>query len=122
MTNKYSLFLIVIIIFLLACEKNNDPIIENTSNEISIDSLTANLYTVKAWDTTTINCYAKGENLIYAWECDHGNFNGGGNQIKYAAGECCVGLNTISCTVSNETGQVIRTIQIEVTSYFGGGK
>lgn len=106
----------------LACEQEKDTILEDSTDEITIDSLTASVYTVKAWDTTTITCYANGFDLIYAWECDHGNFNGGGTNIKYAAGECCVGLNTITCTVSNKTGQVSRNIQIEVTSYFGGGK
>lgn len=106
----------------LACEQEKDTILEDSTDEITIDSLTASVYTVKAWDTTTITCYANGIDLIYAWECDHGNFNGGGTNIKYAAGECCVGLNTITCTVSNKTGQVSRNIQIEVTSYFGGGK
>jgi len=105
---------------LVACEEKPIDPIENTTNEITIDSLTANYLSIKAWDSTTINCYAQGENLIYAWNCDHGNFNGEGTQIKYAAGECCVGTNTITCTVSNETGEVSEDILIEVTSYFGG--
>lgn len=107
---------------LFSCDKKDSDSGTNTTDKIIIDSLTASHYTVKAWDTTTITCYATGQNMIYAWECDHGNFNGGGTQIKYAAGECCVGINTIICTVSNETGHVSEPIQIEVTSYFGGGK
>lgn len=105
-----------------SCDKEKEGTYESTTDLISIDSLTASFYSVKAWDTTTITCYANGASLIYAWECDHGNFNGGGTQIKYAAGECCVGLNTIICTVSNQTGYVNEEIQIEVTSYSGGGK
>jgi len=123
--NKYILqtFLAILItVLIFGCEKEGDTRIEDTTDAITIDSLTASFYTVKAWDTTTISCHASGSDLIYAWECDHGNFNGGGTQIKYAAGECCVGLNTITSTVSNETGHVTQQIQIEVTSYFGGGK
>ncbi|OQX77116.1 MAG: hypothetical protein B6D61_07705 [Bacteroidetes bacterium 4484_249] len=116
----YVLVLIVISIFMFACEK--DEVDQNISDKIQIDSLTATFYTVKAWDSTLISCYARGESLIYSWEADHGNFNGSGTQIKYAAGECCVGLNTITCTISNETGQTSKDIQIEVTSYYGGGK
>lgn len=116
-----NLLIFLGIIYLLACNKENDTG-QDTTDQITIDSLTATYYTVKAWDTTTINCYATGQNLVYSWECDHGNFNGGGTQIKYAAGECCVGINTIICSVSNETGQVSESIQIEVTSYSGGGK
>lgn len=123
MKNLYFILLILPFLF-FACEKDkeDDIIVEDTTDKISIDSLTATFLTVKAWDTTTINCYATGVDLIYAWECDHGNFNGSGTQIKYAAGECCVGINTITCSVSNHLGQVSKNIQIEVTSYFGGGK
>lgn len=124
MKKKYFVILSILACFLFACdkEKETDNVSIDTTDEISIDSLTASLYTVKAWDTTTIICYATGIDLIYAWECDHGNFNGSGTQIKYAAGECCVGLNTITCTVSNHLGQVSKNVQIEVTSYYGGGE
>jgi hypothetical protein len=120
-TQKY-IFLVMIILTTWSCNKEREDAYTNTTDKISIDSLNATFYSVEAWDTTTITCYARGVNLIYGWECDHGNFNGGGTQIKYAAGECCVGINTIICSVSNETGHVTDEIQIEVTSYFGGGK
>lgn len=122
MNAQKLLILFLVILTIGACNKEKEENYENTSDLISIDSLIASLYSVKAWDTTTISCYASGANLVYGWECDHGNFNGGGTQIKYAAGECCVGINTIICTVSNESGQVVDEIQIEVTSYSGGGE
>lgn len=122
MNKSYLILLAIFVSFFISCNKEKDEELKNTTDQISIDSLTATFYTVKAWDTTTINCYANGVDLIYAWECDHGNFNGSGTQIKYAAGECCVGLNTITCSVSNDFGQVSEDIQIEVTSYYGGGK
>jgi hypothetical protein len=122
MKQFFYLVLILIGLFAFACEKDKDETRIDTTDQITIDSLTANYHTVKAWETTTINCFARGQKLVYAWECDHGNFNGSGTQIKYAAGECCIGTNTITCTVSNESGQVFKDIQIEVTSYFGGGK
>lgn len=114
--------MLLIFLALISCSKQDDDSVQNTSGNISIDSLVATHYSVKAWDTTTIICHARGTNLTYTWECDHGSFNGGGEQIKYAAGECCVGINTITCKVSNETGTVSENIAIEVTSYFGGGK
>ena len=111
------LFVIFFIFFLASCHKNN--INEgDTTDLILIDSLKATYYVVKAWDTTTITCYAKGDSIIYSWECDHGNFNGSGHQIKYAAGECCIGINTITSTVSNSTGKVSEEIKIEVTSFY----
>jgi hypothetical protein len=113
---------LILLFVIFACQKEKDQNPDNTTDQIILDSLVASHYTVKAWDTTTITCYAHGTDLVYGWECDHGNFNGSGMQIRYAAGECCIGLNTITCKVSNETGQIVRDIQIEVTSYFGGGK
>jgi len=118
MKKKYVIFLLAIGALVFGCKKEDDAPQEGPTEHVIVDSLTASFYTVKAWDTTTITCYARGENLIYAWECDHGNFNGNGTQIKYAAGECCIGLNTITCTVSNDSAQVSRDIQIEVTTYF----
>lgn len=122
MKKFYYFIFLLSLLWIFACEKEEDATLEDTTDQITIDSLIANLYTVKAWDTITISCYARGVDLIYSWECDHGNFNGGGTQIKYAAGECCVGFNTITCSVSNETGQVSKSIQIEVLSYFDEGK
>ena len=116
---KYLLFIVLFIsCYFFACQKTNIDK-GNTTDKIAIDSLTATFYTVKAWDTTTITCFARGDSITYGWECDHGNFNGSGHQIRYAAGECCVGINTITCTVLNDSGKVSDTIKIEVTSYFG---
>ncbi|HEY9113547.1 MAG TPA: hypothetical protein VIN10_02540 [Bacteroidales bacterium] len=109
--------ILAISLSIMACKKNNIDSV-NTTDKIIIDSLTATFYTVKAWDTTTISCFARGDSLIYSWECDHGNFNGNGHQIRYAAGQCCIGINTITCAVSNNNGKVSKEIKIEVTSYY----
>lgn len=113
----FFLSIAFVIIFSEGCKKE-EANKGNTTDQITIDSLKASLYTVKAWDTTTITCYARGDSITYSWECDHGNFNGSGIQIKYAAGECCVGVNTITCAVSNTSGQVSDTVKIHVTSYY----
>ncbi len=118
MKRRNFALLLLFACLIFACKKEDDTPPEGPTEHVIIDSLTATFYTVKAWDTTTITCYARGENLVYGWECDHGNFNGSGTQIKYAAGECCIGLNTITCTVSNDSATVSKDIQIEVTTYF----
>lgn len=116
MRNTFVLILLVMGLT-QSCQKTS--IDEGEPSElISIDSLIASVYTLKAWDTTTISCYAVGDSITYEWECDHGNINGNGYRIKYAAGECCVGINTLICTVSNYTGKVSQEIKIEVTSYY----
>ena len=113
---QYFIFILVVIFGLYSCQKDDD-LKEDTTDKIKIDSLIANYYTVMAWDTTTITCYATGDSLTYSWECDHGNFNGSGTQIRYAAGQCCVGINTVICSVSNHFGVVSDEIKIEVTPY-----
>lgn len=118
---RHLLILTFLVPLLFSCEKKTDEI-KDTTDQIHIDSIVSTSYIVKAWDTVFVRCYASGEELKYAWECDHGTINGSGHYVKYAAGECCVGLNTILCTVSNSTGSVHGSVKIEVTSYFYGEK
>jgi hypothetical protein len=104
----------LLILLLGACSKE-DP--ANTAGDIAITALTASLRVVEAWDTTLITVEATGSDLQYGWEANHGDITGSGKTIKYAAGECCVGLNTITCRVFNSTGEVSDTIMIRVTPY-----
>lgn len=113
--HKISLILILTTTIVWSCSNKDDT---KPSDSIKIISLTASLNPVKAWDTTVITVVATGDSLQYGWKANHGDFNGSGNTIKYAAGECCVGLNTITCRVFNNTGEVSDTVMIRVTSYF----
>ena len=112
---KIFILLISSTIFLAFCSKEKS---EKTTGDIRIQSLTATLLKLKAWDTTLITMEATGSNLQYAWEANHGDFKGSGKTVKYAAGQCCVGLNTIKCRVFNDTGEASDTIMIRVTSYY----
>ncbi len=112
---KLFILLMCSTIFLFSCSKEKT---EKTTGDIRIQSLTATLVKIKAWDTTVISMEATGSNLQYAWEANHGDIKGSGATIKYAAGECCVGLNTITCRVFNDTGEASDTIMIRVTSYY----
>lgn len=109
-----ALFLSALIIS-FSCQKKDQS---HPKGDITIVNLIATLNPVKAWDTTLITVTATGSNLQYGWEADHGSIIGSGQVVKYAAGECCVGLNTITCRVFNDTGEVSDTIKIRVTSYF----
>jgi hypothetical protein len=106
---------VLVFFLMLSCGKKDDPV---TTGDITIISLTATVNPIKAWDTTLITIEAKGSSLQYAWEANHGDIQGSGKTVKYAAGECCVGLNTIKCKVFNDTGEVTDTIMIRVTSYY----
>jgi len=110
----FILFILSTGMFFSCSKEKNDK----STGDITIQSLTCTVNPVKAWDTTLITVEATGSNLQYGWVANHGDFKGSGKTIKYAAGECCVGLNTITCRVFNETGESSDTIMIRVTSYY----
>ena len=116
MKNIY-IILVVITVSLWACSKKNDP---NPSGDIKIISLTSTVNPVKAYDTTVITMEASGESLQYGWVANHGKLKGSGKTIKYSACQSCIGLNTITCRVFNNTGEVSDTIMIRVNSYHSG--
>lgn len=116
---KYPIVLIFIGILVFACKEKSEDI-GPVSDEIRIISLEASFRNIKAWDTTSITVVAEGENLQYYWEANHGDIKGSGTSVKYAAGNCCIGMNIITCRVFNDSGHVEDTIQIRVRHYFEG--
>ncbi len=113
MKRIFIVFVIVIFGF-WACSKKNDP---TPSESIKIISLTSTLNPVMAYDTTVITVEATGENLQYGWVANHGRIKGSGKSVKYSACISCIGHNTITCRVFNETGEVSDTIMIRVTQW-----
>ncbi len=97
-----------------ACSKKNDA---TPSENIKIISLTSTVNPVMAYDTTVITVEATGENLQYGWVANHGRIKGSGKTVKYSACISCIGHNTITCRVFNETGEVSDTIMIRVTPW-----
>jgi hypothetical protein len=112
---KTTILLLLSAVIAFSCSKEKT---EKGPGDIKIQSLTATLNPIEAWDTTLITVEATGSNLQYGWEANHGDFSGSGKTVKYAAGECCVGLNTITCRVFNDTGEVSDTIMIRVTTHY----
>lgn len=111
---RIYLFLFVGIVMITACSKKENT---NPSTEIRIVSLTETVNPVMAYDTTIITIVATGENLQFGWIANHGKIKGSGTTIKYSACQSCIGLNTITCRVFNETGEVSDTIMIRVTPW-----
>ena len=70
-----------------------------------------------AYDTSVITVEATGENLQYGWVANHGRIKGSGKSVKYSACITCIGHNTITCRVFNETGEVSDTVMIRVTQW-----
>lgn len=108
---------ILIILLMGSCKKQEDQF--SNKGDIDILSLTASDTVLKAWmDTADVIVVAAGEKLNYEWSCNHGTLHGSGDTVKYMAGECCVGLNTITCRVFNDSSSVSSDINIRITSYF----
>jgi hypothetical protein len=101
-----------------SCEK------EDTSSNVQtefpvIDSLVANTIRVQAGgeEPAILNCYATGGDLDYVWEVDLGDLfttNGSGSEVQYTASACCLGEREITCTVSNNKGDVSESIVITI--------
>lgn len=112
-----TVILFITLITYTACQK--DEHVPSDNGQVKIISLTATDSVLKAFiDTTLVIVRAEGERLNYEWTCNHGALRGSGDTVKYAAGECCTGLNTITCRVYNDSSSVSRDINIMVTSYF----
>jgi hypothetical protein len=113
---SFIILTLISITSFISCNKDEDQPAD--TGAIKIISLTAADTVLKAWvDTTSITVVATGDNLSYEWECNHGTLHGSGTQVQYMAGECCVGLNTVTCRVFNDTSSVSRNINIRITSY-----
>ena len=113
--NRMILFMFFASATICSCSKGKE---EKSTGDIRIQRLTATLNPIEAWDTTMITIEATGSNLQYGWEANHGDFKGCGKTVKYAAGECCVGMNTITCRVFNDNGELSDTIKIRVTTHY----
>ena len=88
---------------------NNEPVI----NDITIDPLF-----IRVGSSTTITVDATdpdGNLLSYSWAVALGDIIGSGNQVRYTAAFCCVGINTINLVVTDSRGaSVSQTINLEV--------
>ena len=110
------LFALAGILFLGSCDK--EEITYNTNNITPIiDSLTTSMsnMTFGSTEGAVLECYATGGDLTYIWEVDLGDLfitNGSGSQAQYSASPCCIGKKVVSCTVSNNKGELTESIMV----------
>lgn len=103
-------------ILISACKKHDDIVPENTTDAIKIDSLIPSKRNLIVWEECYITVYAKGVDLKYKWEADHGSILGkDSTTVTYWACPSCLGTNTIKCVVSNESGSVSDTVMVHIT-------
>jgi hypothetical protein len=84
---------------------------------LKIIRLSATNDTIHAWDTTTLMVASNKLPELIEWEANHGTLLGGGPQIIYSAGNCCLGTNTIKCTISGGGATDTASIRIHVLPY-----
>jgi len=124
MTAKHKiLFLLTLIItsclLLNACDKNQEatPEPEHTIN-LALDSITTTKKHIVMFEEILVTAHARGENLQYFWETNHGSMLSQDSiTVRYWGCFSCVGLNTIQCTVSNEFGSISDTIMVQVDQW-----
>ncbi len=119
-TNLLISLLVIMIIGGVSCKKEdttpNDDIVTTMPK---ITSLQADKYEIKVGgeDPAIIECVATGGNLNYKWEVDLGDIfplNENGSKVRFTGSECCLGEKLISCTVSNDKGEVSEVITIQI--------
>jgi|TARA_B110000879_G_C11151510_1_gene504847 hypothetical protein len=113
------LFAIAGLLLLGSCDKE-DNTSDVTTELPAIDSLTTSMTIMQFGSTkpAVLNCFATGGDLTYIWEVDLGDLfviNDSGSQAQYSASPCCIGEKTINCTVSNNKGEVSKSIIVTIT-------
>ncbi len=102
MNNQFTV-LIIIVVFLIAC--NDEPGPEGNHEPLNFISLTADQDTIEAGTNTGIVAEAEGYELSYHWSATSGSILGSGSEVTYAPGPCSVGENTITCKVTDGYGK-----------------
>ncbi len=70
-------------------------------------------------ESAALVCYAIGGNLTYAWSADCGEVTVDPNDASratLAATTDCVGPRTVTCRVSNEKGEDVKSLQITIVN------
>ena len=110
-----SLGLLLMVILTVGCNGNPFEVEGNESGDLKILSLTANPDTIYVGQISLIKSKTNREGEIqYQWGASLGYFIGSGNEVRYSASSCCLGTNTITCLVSDQSGQA-ATASIKVT-------
>ena len=91
-----------------------EPIV---NGNLKILGLSATTDTIHAWDTTTLKVITNVPCDRSQWEAIHGTLLGSGASIIYSAGSCCLGTNTITCTIQSQNEKDTASIKIHVLPY-----
>lgn len=112
------LFAAVFSFFCFSCKKE-DKKPENTqavnSIPLSFTELKAQSPGIHVGETTLITAVVTGSNLVFNWSCTAGTVVGEGAEVTYGSScTSCIGLNSITCTVSDGNTSVTKSIEVSV--------
>lgn len=95
-----------------AAPQDNNPAVNAVP--LAFSELKAQSTGLHVGETTVITAVVSGNNLAFSWSCTAGTLVGEGAEVTYGSTcNSCVGLNTITCTVSD--GNTSQTKSIEVS-------
>ncbi len=116
MKNIHILFLIIFgMLVLFACKKEDQKTFVDPSVNLALDSITTSKKHIVVWEEILVTAHARGENIEYQWQTNHGSMTGkDSSTVKYWGCPSCVGHNTIKCVLTNSYGSVFDTIMVQV--------
>lgn len=100
---------------LFCCSEKENPVYVEPGVDLALDSITTTKKTIIVWEEILVTAHARGENLSYKWQTNHGSMIGKDSvTVRYWGCPSCEGYNTIECEVTNEFGTVTDTIMVQV--------
>ena len=109
------LFLVVASVFVCwySCKKK-ETASEPTTTPLEFTSFTIYPDTTNPGGTATVTATAKGDNVNYQWSTSHAELFGYGSTVVMGAAPCCIGTNTVFCTVSDGKNNISKQVTIQV--------
>lgn len=117
-----TILAIVLPIIIISCQKDYIEDFNDIETEsIVFEGITASRDSANMFDTIILTAVAKGENLQYKWQRAKGTlipFNDDPSKSYFWGCPTCIGDITVSCTVSNESGQYTKEKNLYIFPYF----
>jgi hypothetical protein len=105
---------LIAVVFTVSCKKEELPELKE-KNILSFNSLSVEKAVIGIKEETVITATATGSELKYQWKASAGKIIGSGANVIFAGSHCCMGVNEITCTVTDSNGKSIsKSTNIEV--------
>jgi hypothetical protein len=112
---RYKLMILFVAASLVIVSCKKEDVAEKKSGSIEFLSLEAASDSLDKGSTTRILANANGKSIEYHWSATAGDIFGNGAEIIYAASNCCLSQNTITCTIKDNKGnKVSKSLVIHV--------